>query len=166
MKPIRKDVRTYLIKNDKVLVIKYSQNDCKKDYYDIPGGGIEHGETPEQAAIREFKEETGMRIYNPQFAGRLIIEYPERVFDIDIFLAYDYDGNPQKTSKHIADWMEIQKILTMKKKFTVIYLLDQYHKRDLLNRSQFHWHFIADKNHNLIDEIFYSTKDEFWSESD
>jgi 8-oxo-dGTP diphosphatase len=29
-------------------------------YYDLPGGAIEAGETPEQAMVREFGEETGL----------------------------------------------------------------------------------------------------------
>ena len=56
-KKIRKAVRTYLIKNNKVVVIRYKQHD--NGYYDIPGGKIEDGETPDETSIREFKEETG-----------------------------------------------------------------------------------------------------------
>lgn len=28
----------------------------------LPGGGVEHGEHPEQAVVREFREETGLRV--------------------------------------------------------------------------------------------------------
>lgn len=34
----------------------------KKDYYTIPGGGIEAGETIQEASIREVKEEIGLDI--------------------------------------------------------------------------------------------------------
>ena len=57
-KKIRHAVRTYLIENDKVVAIEYQDHDV--GYFDIPGGKIEEGETPEETSIREFKEETGM----------------------------------------------------------------------------------------------------------
>jgi ADP-ribose pyrophosphatase YjhB (NUDIX family) len=34
--------------------------------YAFPGGRAEDGETPDQTALREFEEETGIRAYNPQ----------------------------------------------------------------------------------------------------
>ena len=61
-KPVRKAVRCYLIKDNKVVVTKYNKGNKKEGYYDIPGGKIENGELLKQTAIREVFEETGIKI--------------------------------------------------------------------------------------------------------
>lgn len=55
---VRNSVRAIIRKDDKVL-LAYS---TVKGYYQFPGGGIEDGETHEQALIREVKEETGYTV--------------------------------------------------------------------------------------------------------
>lgn len=77
-KPIRKAVRCYLIKDNKVVATQYKEGNIREGYYDIPGGKIEDGELPEQAAIREMKEETGLEIKNLKYKGKMIIEYSNR----------------------------------------------------------------------------------------
>jgi 8-oxo-dGTP diphosphatase len=37
--------------------------------YDLPGGGIDLGELPKDAVIREVKEETGLDVKNPKLLG-------------------------------------------------------------------------------------------------
>ena len=44
----------------KVLLVRHSYQSSHK--WMLPGGGIGHGESPEQAAIREVAEETGCRL--------------------------------------------------------------------------------------------------------
>jgi mutator protein MutT len=48
-----------LIKGDEVLLI-YRKNE--KEYFVFPGGGVEEGETIEEAVIREMLEETTMEV--------------------------------------------------------------------------------------------------------
>ncbi len=48
-----------IIKNGKVLLIK-RKNEPFKGRWALPGGFVEYGETVEEAALREVKEETGM----------------------------------------------------------------------------------------------------------
>ena len=49
-----------IIENNKVALIKRTRDG--KVYYVFPGGGIEQGESPELAAIRETFEELGVHI--------------------------------------------------------------------------------------------------------
>ena len=45
-----------VIRDGKALLAR----DAGQQHYNMPGGGIESGETPEEAAVRELREETGM----------------------------------------------------------------------------------------------------------
>ena len=44
-----------VVRNNKILMVKHKHNN--DEWFCSPGGGIEKGETPEQAAIRELQEE-------------------------------------------------------------------------------------------------------------
>lgn len=47
-----------VIRNGKILLLEETVEG--RVFYSIPGGGIENGETPEQAAVRELEEETNL----------------------------------------------------------------------------------------------------------
>jgi 8-oxo-dGTP diphosphatase len=56
VKSPRHTARGIVIQNDKLLLIERWRGNLH--YFSIPGGGIEPGETPEQAVLREIAEET------------------------------------------------------------------------------------------------------------
>ena len=54
----RHSARSIIIKDGKVAMI----HSLKYDYYKFPGGGIENGESPVEAMIRETREEAGLAV--------------------------------------------------------------------------------------------------------
>ncbi len=57
-------VGAVIIKEGKIALIKRG-NEPSKGKWTIPGGLVELAESPEQAVIREAKEETGLDVDNP-----------------------------------------------------------------------------------------------------
>lgn len=53
---VRNSARSIIIKNRKIAMIRSAQY----HYYKFPGGGIEDGENPIEAMIRETREESGL----------------------------------------------------------------------------------------------------------
>lgn len=57
-----------IYRNEGIILVKRS-HDPYKDHWAIPGGLVEYGETVENAAVREFKEETGLEVKLVKIVG-------------------------------------------------------------------------------------------------
>lgn len=143
MKKIRKAVRTFLIKDNNVVATKY-KTEKNLDYYDIPGGKIEEGETSQEASIREFKEETGIKIIDQQYKGNVIIEYPNMIFDFDVFIAKEYAGTPAEFEENYSMWINIAELLNQDKKIPSVEIL-KYIKMEKVKLKMY-----VDENHNIL----------------
>ncbi|MFE9532618.1 NUDIX domain-containing protein [Streptomyces sp. NPDC006691] len=69
---------------DRVLLVEPSY----KDYRDIPGGYVEHGESPRQACVREVQEELGIE---PHIGRLLVVDWAPNPGEGDKVL-YLFDG--------------------------------------------------------------------------
>ena len=74
------------------------------------GGHIEEGETPEQACVRETREETGLILTGPERVG--IIDffqngYGERMF---LFTATCFTGVPTGCDEGTLEWVEKERV--------------------------------------------------------
>ena len=121
-KKIRKAVRTILIKDDKIVATQY-KTEKNKDYYDIPGGKIENNESPSEASIREFKEETGIEVISQKYKGNVIIEYPTIIFDLDIYIVEGYNGKPLELEENYSMWIDVQTLLNKDKKLPSVEII-------------------------------------------
>ena len=62
MKKFRRSAGVIIKHGDEVLLCKRSPKESLPNHWSIPGGGIENGESPGQAAIREVHEETNIEL--------------------------------------------------------------------------------------------------------
>ncbi|MDQ4019344.1 MAG: NUDIX domain-containing protein [Actinomycetota bacterium] len=46
--------------DDRVLLVRYVHPDTGEEFWTTPGGGIDPGEEPDDALVRELREETGL----------------------------------------------------------------------------------------------------------
>ncbi|RYG39375.1 NUDIX domain-containing protein [bacterium] len=49
-----------LIRDESILLCRLGEKESECGLWTLPGGGFEPGESPEQAALREIEEETGL----------------------------------------------------------------------------------------------------------
>ena len=142
-KKIRKAVRTFLIRDNNVVATKY-KTEKNLNYYDIPGGKIEDNELPVETSIREFKEETGIQIVDQQYKGNVILEYPNRIFDFEIYKVNKYVGNLSDFEENDSMWIDIDELLKIDKKFASVEIL-RY-----INQDNIKLKIYSDEKQNII----------------
>ena len=116
-----KRARTIIFKDDKLLTIKRTKPD--KTYWVIPGGGVEDGETCEQAAVREAKEELGLDVKVRKLILKMDSTKPELVGQEEYFYLCDiiggelgsgigpeYNTNTTYVGNYDIEWIEIKDI--------------------------------------------------------
>ena len=88
----RKDrVRVIVYRDDgDILLVK---NRFSRQKWALPGGGVKHNESYEQAAIRETLEEIGLRVHNLRYLGKANSHESYAKFSVRVFAAHasDYD---------------------------------------------------------------------------
>lgn len=74
---------------DRVLVLQRSKNDdWKAGWWDLPGGHLDEGEEPVDAAMRETKEESGLTVRNLKEVQIIPFDGGEK----NVFVTRDWDG--------------------------------------------------------------------------
>jgi 8-oxo-dGTP diphosphatase len=121
MNQMRTRAGIVLIQDDKVALIE--RHRAGLDYFVFPGGGVDTGESPEQAAIRETMEELGIEIAIKQKVAEIqlgqrsrqvyfLVEQTGGEFGTGIGEEYtDSDPDNPEEGIYIPIWMPIDELL-------------------------------------------------------
>ena len=89
-----------------VLLQKRVEDGPLNGLLEFPGGKIEAGETPEDCALRELKEETGLSLEKTDVYGRIgpyNYDYPDRCVCLFVVLVRQ-DASTENDSRH---WVQL-----------------------------------------------------------
>lgn len=108
-KPILEVVGNFIIVENKILVLFKKA----RQYYELVGGKIDHGETIEQAAIREAKEEIGCDVTIEKYHGYSDFKAGDDIIRGHHVRASIVSGEPVINETEVFDhlkWIEINEL--------------------------------------------------------
>ncbi len=78
-----------------------------KDWWEFPGGKMEEGETPEEALVREIREELDVVISVDSYLATVEYEYPEFHLSMQCFWCSLRDGQLKLLEHEAARWLPL-----------------------------------------------------------
>ena len=103
MKTVRV-VAAIIIHENKIFATQRGYGEFK-DGWEFPGGKIEPGETPQEALVREIKEELDIEIEVKDFLETVEYDYPEFRLSMDCFFCTIRSGELVLKEHEAAKWL-------------------------------------------------------------
>lgn len=103
----------YIRKNGKVLLQKKAKGLFGGGKFNAPGGRLKPGEIPENGAIRESLEETGLKVANLRPHGKLIFYFGEKEkpdWIVYVFSTNSFGGELKEGVEGMLEWIDEDKI--------------------------------------------------------
>ena len=137
---IRIRVGIAVVRGQRVLLVPHYHTDVGPVQWCIPGGRLELGERLQEAAEREFEEETGLQVHAGDLLSVSEVIHPERPYH-SITLTYagqikggalgPEQGNPY--GRKMPRWLSASDLETL-----------EYHPREAIDKALAPW--IAERN--------------------
>ena len=102
-----KVVAAIIIHENKIFATQRGYGEFK-DGWEFPGGKIEPGETPQEALVREIKEELDIEIEVKDFLETVEYDYPEFHLSMDCFFCTIKSGELVLKEHEAAKWLTVE----------------------------------------------------------
>lgn len=99
-------------------LLRSESDNWKPLHWGLPGGHIDEGETPFEAAIRETKEECNLDV-NPIYADSIVTDENYRIY---LYYAVQYSGDIQLSFEHSEyKWYTVEELLQVQNRTPLLY---------------------------------------------
>lgn len=108
-----------VINNGKILLVKRNEPEVKGAHlkWEFPGGKVDFGETPEQAVVREIREETGVTVRIKRLLPTIQTAYWDYPWGVQHTLLLGFEckyisQDKRKKDHHVADvrWVPLVQV--------------------------------------------------------
>lgn len=111
MKTIRV-VAAVIRKDDRIFATQRGYGEFK-DGWEFPGGKIEPGETPQQALVREIREELETELRVGDLIDTIEYDYPTFHLSMDCFWCEIVEGSLELKEHEAAKWLDRESLYTV-----------------------------------------------------
>lgn len=99
--------------NDRFLACQRPAHKARGLLWEFVGGKVEPGESPQEALVRECREELDVEVVVGELFMELIHEYPDLTVRLSLYHAVIKEGTPKMLEHNDIRWIRVRDIDTL-----------------------------------------------------
>lgn len=103
-------VSALIWQGEKFMICQRPPHKARGLLWEFVGGKVEKGETPQEALVRECREELAVTVSVGEVFMEVVHEYPDITVQLTLFNASIAEGIPQKLEHNDIRWIEPHEI--------------------------------------------------------
>ncbi len=99
-----------IIRDGRVLIARRKAGEPMEGFWELPGGKVEHGETPQQCLERELREELGVVVKAGRIIGSSTHAHDHGIFLVIAVEARIENGEPRPVVHDRIAWADLEEL--------------------------------------------------------